>query len=172
MADSFLVHFVHAAAVAAACRSILLLFRDLRYQGFGGQHQRRDRAGVGQCRAHHLRRIEHARLDQVFVLAGQCVVAEVVVLRVVDLADHDCTFFAGILGDLAQRLGDGALHDVDTDLLVTFQLQLVESRDATRQRYAAAGDNTFLDGCTGGVHGVFDTGFRSLSFRFRSRRRL
>ena len=38
-----LVHSVHAAAaVTAACWSALLLFRDLRYQGFGRQHQRRD----------------------------------------------------------------------------------------------------------------------------------
>jgi len=38
-----LVHSVHAAAaVAAACWSTLLLFRDLRHQRFGGQHERRD----------------------------------------------------------------------------------------------------------------------------------
>src|SRR5882762_1800970 len=167
MADSFLVHSVHAAtAVAAACWSTLLLFRDLRYQGFGRQHQRCDRAGVGQCRAHHLRRIEHARLDQVFVNAGQRVVPEVVVLRVVDLADYDCTFFAGILGDLAQRLGDGALHDVYTDLLVTFQLQSFESGNATCQSHAAAGDNTFLDCCTGCVHCVFDAGLLLFHFGF------
>ena len=83
-----------------------------------------------------------------------------------DLADHDGTFFAGVLGDLAQRFGDGALHDVDTDLLVTFQLQLVECRDATRQRHAAAGDNAFFNGCAGGVHGIFHAGFRFLHFGF------
>src|ERR1700674_4432158 len=161
-----LVHSVHAAAVTAACWSTLLLFWDLRYQRFGRQHQRCDRTRVGQCRAHHLRRIEHARLDQVFVLAGQCVVPEVVVLRVVDLADHDGTFFAGILGDLAQRLGDGALHDVYTDLLVTFQLQSVESRNATCQSNAAAGANPFLDCCTPRVHCVFDTGLLLFHFGF------
>src|SRR5208337_3638157 len=106
------------------------------------------------------------RLDQVFVLAGQCVVAVVVVFRVVDLAHHDGAFFAGVHRDLAQRLSDGALHDVDTDLLVTFQLQLVESCHATRQGHAAAGDNTFLDCRTSRMHGVFHARLRLFHFGF------
>ncbi len=59
-----------------------------------------------------------------------------------------------------------ALHDVDADLLVAFQLQLVEGRSATGQGDAAAGDNAFLDGRTGGVHGVFDAGLLLLHFGF------
>ncbi len=112
--------------MSAAGWSSLFLFRDLRHQRFGGQHQGRDRAGVLQCGAHDLGRIEHARLDQVFVLAGQGVVAEVVVLRVVDLAQNDCAFFAGVLGDLTQRFYQGAPYDVDADLLIALELQLVE----------------------------------------------
>ena len=34
---------------------------------------------------------------------------------------HPAAVTAGVLGDLAQRLLDGALHDVDTDLLVTLE---------------------------------------------------
>src|SRR5579871_110302 len=143
-----------------------LLFRNLRHQGFRGQHQGCDRAGVGQCGAHHLRGIEHARLDQVFVFVGQCVVAEVDVLRVVDLAQNHCTFFAGVLGDLAQRLLQSFLHDVDTNLLVTFQLQLVESRDATRQRHAATRDNSLFHSRARRVHRVFHAGFLFLHFGF------
>src|SRR5208283_1747163 len=107
-----------------------------------------------------------AGFDQVFVLAGLGVEAEVRVLRVVDLAEDDCTFFAGVFDDLAQRLGDGALHDVDTDLLVTFEFQLLEGRDAARECHAAAGDNTFFHGCAGCVHGVFDAGFLLFHFGF------
>ena len=70
----------------AAGRRALLLFRDVRDKGFGGQHQRRNRAGIGQRGAHDLGRIDDAGLDQVFLLAGQRVVAEVVVLRILDLA--------------------------------------------------------------------------------------
>ena len=82
-----MVHVSHAAG-----RSALLFFRNVGDEGFGGQHQRRDRAGVLQSGAHHLGRVEHACLDQVFVLAGQGVIAEVVVLRVVDLAQTDREF--------------------------------------------------------------------------------
>jgi hypothetical protein len=92
------VHVSHAAG-----RSALLFFRNVGDEGFGGQHQRRDRAGVLQCGAHQLGRVEHACLDQVFVLAGQGVIAEVVVLRVVNLAQDYSAFLAGVLGDLAQR---------------------------------------------------------------------
>src|SRR5439155_9637405 len=119
-------------------------------------HQRRDRAGILQGNAHDLGRVEHARLDEVFVIAGQGVVAEVVVLRLVDLSQHDGAFFAGVLGDLAQRLYESTLHNVDADLLIALNLQLVECGDAAGQGYTAARDDPFFDGRTGGVHGVFD----------------
>ena len=96
-----LVHAFHAAAVAAWHCRCFLLFRQLGDQGFGGQHQGRNRSGILQRGAHDLGRIEHARLDQIFVLTGQSVVAEVIVLGVVDAAQNDCAFFAGVLGDLA-----------------------------------------------------------------------
>src|SRR5207253_9924668 len=102
--------------MAAGKGSALLLFRNVGDEGFGSQHQRRNRAGIGQGCAHDLGWIEHAGLYQVFVLAGQRVVAEVIVLRVVDLAQDDGAFFAGVLGDPAQRLLQGALYDVDADL--------------------------------------------------------
>ena len=82
------------------------------------------------------------------------------------LAQNDCTFFAGILGDLAQRFLDGALHDVDTDLLIALELQLVERRDATGQSHSAAGDNAFFHGCAGGVHGIFNASFLFFHFGF------
>src|SRR6185369_8515349 len=153
-----LVHPFHTAtAVAAAGWSSLFLFRDLRYQGFGGQHQGRDRAGVLQCGAHYLGRIEHARFDQVFVFAGKGVVAEVVVLRVVDLAQNNCAFFAGVLGDLTQGFLQRAPYDIDADLLIALELQLVERAYATGQSHAAAGDNAFFHGRTGCMHRIFDT---------------
>src|SRR6266853_3049130 len=150
-----LVHIPHTAT-AAGGGSALRLFLNLRHKRFGGQHQRRDRAGVLQSGAHYLGRVEYARLDQVFVVGGQGVVAEVVVLRIVDLPQHDGAFFAGVLGDLAQRLYESTLHNVDADLLIALELQLVECGDAAGQGYTAARDNAFFDGRTGGVHGVFD----------------
>src|ERR1700736_1221312 len=139
-----LVHAFHTAAVSAAGWSSLFLFRDLRYQGFGGQHQRRDRAGILQCGAHHFGRIEHARLDQIFIIAGQGVVAEVVVLGIVHLAQDNCAFLAGVLGDLTQRLDQGALHDVETNVLSPLELQPIESGNTTAQRDSPPRDNAFF----------------------------
>jgi len=42
----------------------------------------------------------------------------------------------------------------------------VASVPALGQRYAAARDNAFFNGCAGGVHGIFHTGFRFLHFGF------
>ena len=69
--------------------------------GFGGDHQRRDGAGISQGGAHDLGRIDHTGLDQIFVPSCQGVVAEMRVLRVVDLSQNDGAFFAGVLSDLA-----------------------------------------------------------------------
>src|SRR6266699_4004803 len=49
-----------------------------------------------------------------------------------------------------------ALHNVEADLLISFELEPFESGDATGQGHTAAGDNAFFDGRTGSVHGVFD----------------
>src|SRR5260221_14149195 len=137
IADSqVLVHAFHtAAAVSAAAHWSFLLLWDFGNQGFGSQHQRSNRAGVGERGAHFLRRIEHARLDQVFVLAGQGVEAVVWIFRVLYFAQNHSAFFAGVASDLTQRLGESALHDVAADLLIAGQLELFERRDATNQRY-------------------------------------
>src|SRR6185437_633478 len=161
-----LVHAFHAAAVAAWHWSALLLFRDLRDDGFGGEHQRGDRTGVLQRGADDLCGIEHAGLYQVLVLAAEGVVAEVGVLRVEHFAQNNCALFAGVLGDLAQRFLDGAFHDVDADLLIAFELNFVEGSGRTGQRDASAGDNAFLDGCAGGMHRIFHAGFLFLHFGF------
>src|SRR5579859_4283244 len=138
--------------------SFLLLFGNLRYQGFGGEHQRGDGAGVLQRGARYFCRIDYACFYQVFELTGLGVVAEVGVFVLADLADHNCAFFAGVANDLAQGLFQGALYDVGAGQLIAFQLQLVNRRDAAHQGHAAAGDNAFLDCRAGCVHGVFHPG--------------
>src|SRR5215469_9106118 len=168
-ADARLTRSVHIsahAAVAAGHRSGFLLLRQFGDQGFGRQHEGRDRACVLQRGADHLRGIEHAGLDQVFVLSGEGVVAEVRLLRFEHLAEYHSAFFTGVLGDLAQRLLHGALHDVDADVLVAFELQLLESRSRTRQRHAAARDDALFHGCAGRVHRVFHAGFLLFHFGF------
>src|ERR1039458_1901822 len=86
-------------------------------------------------RTRYLGRIKNASLHQVLELIGLRVVAEVVLLRVADAAQNDGAFFAGVADDLAKRLFESAAHNVATDLLVTFQLQRVDGRDAAHQRH-------------------------------------
>src|ERR1700736_3275318 len=74
---SHLVHVAHAAAAVAAGGGSFLLFGNLRYQGFGGEHQAGDGAGVLQGGAQDLCRVEHACFYQVLVLVGEGVESEV-----------------------------------------------------------------------------------------------
>src|SRR5215469_4869327 len=161
----FLIHVAHATAVSRS-RGSFLLFRNLRDQGFGGQHQAGDRASILQSGAHDLRRIEHSRLDQVLVLAAEGVESEVLILRFEHLAQHYSAFFAGVLSDHAQGLGDGALHDIDADLLIAFGLQLLERSRATGQRHAAARNDSLFHCGARRVHRVFHAGFLFLHFGF------
>src|SRR4051812_3846719 len=151
----------HAAAVSAAHRSFLTLFWNVGDQGFGGEHQRRDGAGVLKGGAGDLGGINDAGFHQVSELIGLSVVAEGVVLGVADAAHNDGAFFAGIAHDLAQRLFERATHDVGAGLLVAFEGlgQLVDGCRATDEGHAAAGDDAFLDCCAGCVHGIFHARF-------------
>ena len=126
-----LVHAAHAARATrtAALRSALLLvFLDVGDQSFGGEHQAGDGSGVLQREAGDLGRVDDARLDQVAVLAGVGVEAEVVVLRLADLADDHGAFVAGVVRDLPSGLFERALHDVDANSFVVVQLELLERR--------------------------------------------
>src|SRR5580698_3971900 len=161
-----LVHVSHAAAAVSTRGWSFLLFRNLGHQGFGGQHQAGDRPGILQGSAHNLRGIEHAGLNQVFVLVGERVVAEVGFLRVQYFAQNHSAFFAGILGDHAQRLGDGAADDVDANLLIAIRLHLFERRGATCQCDSAARDNSFFHSRARCMHRIFHAGFLFLHFGF------
>src|SRR5581483_3725860 len=72
----YLVHIAHAAAVSRSRRSFLL-FRNLRDQGFGSEHQAGNRTSVLQRGAHDLRWIEYSGLNQVLVLVREGVVTVV-----------------------------------------------------------------------------------------------
>ncbi len=106
--------------VVSAGRGFLLL-RNLGDHGFGGQHQASDRSRVLQSSARDLGRVDDAGLHQVLVGAGSGVVAEVGLLRFVDLADHNRTLFAGVRDDHAKRLFDRATDDRCTDLLIALE---------------------------------------------------
>jgi hypothetical protein len=68
---------------------LLHVFLDVGDQSFGGEHQAGDGCGVLQSETSDLGRVDHASLDQVAVLAGLRVEAEVLVLRFAHAADDD-----------------------------------------------------------------------------------
>src|SRR3546814_3664242 len=101
-------------------------------------------------------RVDDAHVDHVAVRAVAGVVA-VRGLAFGNLVQDHRRFFAGVLDDLAQRLGDRTTQDADADRLVVIRaLELVEHLGGADQHDAAAGNDAFFDGRTGRVQGVFD----------------
>ena len=96
--------------------------------------------------------------------AGGGVVAEVGFLACADLLDDDGAFPAAVADDLANRLLAGAADDVDADLLVAFQLELLESRSRAQQSHAAARDDAFLDRRASGMQSILHASLLLLHF--------
>src|SRR6266850_40588 len=161
-----LVHVAHAAVAATSAGWLLLLLGEFGNQGFGGQHQRRDGAGVLQGSADYFSGIDDAGFHQVLELIVLRVVTEVNILRLAHFAQDDGALFASVLYDLAQRLFHGALYDIGANALILLQLQLLDRGHATHQSNAAAGHNALLDGRAGSVHSIFNAGFLFLHFSF------
>jgi hypothetical protein len=134
--------------------------------GVGGQQQPGNGGRVPQCGARDLGRIEHARLDQVAVFGGLCVVAEITrAFR--DLRDDHARFFAGIRDDLTQRFFERAQHDLDTRVLIGIHALLAADRLLhANQCHAAARHDAFFDGCARGMQCVVDTVFLFLDLDF------
>src|SRR5690606_12348113 len=149
---------VHAAHAARHRRGLLglLLLDDHRLRR---EQQAGDGRRVLERRAGDLRRVDHARLDQVLVLVGLGVVAEVEVVAAPDALDHDRAIQARVLRDLAQRLLERTQHDLRADLLVRIlELEVLEPLLDTHERDAATRDNALLDRSTRGVQRVLDAG--------------
>src|SRR5260221_2063560 len=117
-------HAAHATAAAVAAAAVRLALRlgALGHEGLGRQHERGHGGRVLQRRAHDLRGIDDARLDEVLVLLGRRVEAKGA-LAVLDLLDDDRAVDARVDGDLTQRLLDRAADDVDAVLAIVAELQ-------------------------------------------------
>ena len=123
--------------------------------GLGAEEQGRDGGGVLQRGADHLRRVDHAGLDQVLVDVRLCVVA-MVALQLPDPRHDHGAFVPGVARDLAQRLLQRAPDDADSDRLVALGLHGRHGAQAAQERDAAAGDDALLDRGLGRVHRVLD----------------
>src|ERR1700690_4215064 len=106
--SGFLVHAAHAATAAghtaAGASALLVVFLNVGHQSFGGEHQAGDRSGVLESKTRDLGWINDASLDQVAVVSGVGVEAEVVVLRFANAAEHHSAFKSGVESDLTHWL--------------------------------------------------------------------
>src|SRR5262249_33991954 len=126
-----------------------------------------DGSRILESRAHDLRRVDDAGLDEVLVLFRLCVETERRRLLLEQLADNERAFNARVLDDLTDRGLKSAAHDVDArGLVVVLTGELLKHAACVEQRNAAARNNAFLDRRTGGVEGVIDAVLLLLHFDF------
>ena len=150
----------HTAATGGRC-----IVRQLVNGGFGREHEPGDRSGVLERCACDLCRINDAGLDHVFVGLGLRVVAEGGVLALANFLANNGAFLSGVLSDPTQRLFERAANNLYAQVFVSVgELETFENGGCANKSHAAAGHDAFFDGCTGCVHGVFDTGL--LLFHF------
>jgi len=147
-------HAAHAAAAAAAHGSLGL--GEVGDGALGGEEEGRDRGGVLESGARDLGRVDDAGLDHVHPLHLGGIEADALLL-VFGAVRDDGAVDARVLGDLADGLLEGALGDLEADLLVVGHLGLVglvEGEGGLDEGDTAAGDDAFLDRGAGGGQGV------------------
>src|SRR6476661_6047514 len=114
-----------AVAVTVAAGSGVLVLGLVDDERVGREDHRRDGLGVAQRGAGDLDRVDDAGRDEVAVLARGRVEA-LAERQLGHLGGDDVALQAGVLGDPAQRLGDGLAHDGRARGLVTGQLEGVD----------------------------------------------
>ena len=132
------------AVAAAACLVVLGLLSD---QRIGRQQEACNARSVLQGATTDLGRVDDAGGDEVAVLAGLSVVAERP-LTLFDLLDDDRAFFARVGDDLAEGFLDGATDDVNTEALLSLDLELVERLLRADESDAATGDDAARVACS------------------------
>src|SRR5206468_726005 len=142
------------------------LFHQLGHHRFGREQQAGDGRRILQRRARDLGRVDYAHLYEIAVGFSLGIEAEVA-RAFGDLVQHDRGLLARVGDDLAQRLFQGAAHDLDAGLLVGVVapdlVGLAASADVSN---ATAGDDAFLDRRAGRVQRVLDAGLSFLHLDF------
>src|ERR1019366_2340468 len=159
-----IVHAAHAAhATTRHSRGPTVLLRPFGDHRFRGDQQAGDRGRVLQGATHDLGRVDDALAHHVDVVARLGVVAEVVLVLLQDLADHDRAVFAGIDRDLTRRVGQRFANDIDAVLLVLVaNLDTLERLDRAEQGDATSRQDAFLDRGAGRMHRIIDAIFAFL----------
>src|SRR3712207_1670637 len=113
-----------------------------------GEEHACDRGCVLQSYTSNLGWVDDTFLTKILVNLGTCIVTEVA-LALAYLIYYHSTFATCVGYNLAQRLLDGTLHDVDTRLLIGIvALQAFQGLLCTYVSGTATYYNTFLDGST------------------------
>ena len=111
----------------------------------GREEQARDRGGVLQSDACHLGRVYDTSLAQVLILVGAGIIAEVA-LALAYLVDHHGAFTSSVGYNLAQGFLNGALHDLDTCLLIGVSaLQVLQGSQGADVSGTTTRYDTFLE---------------------------
>src|SRR3954471_7672126 len=154
-----------AAAAAAAAASSLLLLHLLGDHRLGGEEKSGYARRVLQRGAGDLRRVDHPRRHQLFILSRASVVAEPA-LPLLHLLQHDASFEARVPHDAAERLLDRAADDLHADALVALELEAFERLLAADERDAAARDDALFHRGAGGVQRILHACLLLLHLRF------
>ena len=93
------------------------LFGFVNNQTLCGEEHTGNRSGIFKSYTSYLGRINDTGLTHIFVLVGTGIVTEVA-LALANLLNDNSTLATTVNGNLAQRLLDSALNNVDTSLLV------------------------------------------------------
>src|SRR5215213_230459 len=140
-----------------SCRLLFWLVGD---EGLGGEDHAGDAGRILHRRAGHLRRVDDARAEHIDIGVGDHVVADVgVTLLLLSLThhlDHNRPVLAGVSGNAAHWLFQGAAEDVDAGLDITLGLDRVQRREGIDQSDAATGDDAFLNSGASRAQGVLD----------------
>ena len=111
---------------------------------------------MAQGTARHLDRVDDASVDEVDVFAGRSVEAGAH-RGLLDLLDYDVALFTGVLGDPAQRLGNGLGDGANADGLVTLEPEIIgEDGRGLDDGRATASDDALFDRGTRCGDRVFD----------------
>ena len=144
----------------------------------GGENHCRDRRRILQGRTSHFGGIGDTGSEQVFVLFGHDVKADVRIvllfLQAAHLADHNRAIFACVFGELAKGFLERAFQDLNAGFEVSGQgvlalTQTVERRSDVDECYTSAGYNALFNRRAGCRECIFHAVFLFFEFGFGCR---
>ena len=94
--------------------------------GLGRQHQRCNRSCILQRRSCHLGWINNTRSDEVFISFCRRIEAEMRIMVALYLLVDDRAFGLAVEHNLTDGLIAGTTDDIDTELLITFQIESLQ----------------------------------------------